>query len=65
MVKLCCTKKNMLLGALYLFRLPSRSNNGIKFLAIITIVNNGDIHFFLGHKNDATSSMKIIMVELQ
>ena len=64
-MKLCYTKKNILLGAVYLFRLPSRSNNGIKFLAIITTVNKGEIHFFLGHKNEETISIKIIMVDVQ
>lgn len=64
-MKFCCTKKTMLLGAVYLNRLPSRSNNGRKFLEIIEIVNKGDIHFFLGHKNEETIKVKIIMVEVQ
>ena len=64
-IKFCCTKKTILLGAVYLIRLPSRSNNGKKFLEIIEIVNNGEIHFFLGHKNEETIKTKIIIVEVQ
>jgi hypothetical protein len=64
-IKLCITKKNILLAAVDLDRLPSRSTNGKKFLEIITIVNNGEIHFFLVHKNVEQISVKIIMVEVQ
>jgi hypothetical protein len=64
-ITICCTKKVILLGAGYLIRLFSRSNNGIKFLPVIKIVSNGEINFFFGHKNEAISSEKIIIVEVQ
>jgi hypothetical protein len=64
-IKFCCTKKITFIGAVYLIRLPSRSNNGRKFLEIIAIVNKGDIHFLLGHKNEETMRIKIIMLEVQ
>jgi len=41
------------------------SNNGRKFLEIIAIVNKGEIQFFLGHKNEETIRIKIIMLEVQ
>jgi len=64
-IKLCWDKKTILLGSFYLIRLFSRSNNGIKFLPVIKIVSNGEINFFFGHKNEAISSEKIIIVEVQ
>jgi len=64
-MKFYYTRKSIFIGALYLILLTSRSNNGRKFLEIIEIVNNGEIHLFLGHKNEETISMKIIMVEVQ
>ena len=55
----------LLLGSFYLIRLFSRSKYGMKFLAVIKIVNNIEIHYFLGHKNKETSRIKIIKVEIQ
>ena len=63
--KLSCTKNNTLLEFLYLNRLFSRSIKGKKFLAIIRNVNNREIHFLLGQKKEETSSIKIIIVEVQ
>jgi hypothetical protein len=63
--KFCDPIKNWLARTVLTFRLPSRSNNGKKFLAITTIVSKWEIHFFLGHKNEETSNIKIPMVEDQ
>ena len=55
----------MLLEAVDLDRLLSRSNKGKKFLEIIAIVNNGETHFFLGQIIVEKISIKIIMVKVQ